>query len=107
MGIHNRFPQQPGFPTGEIEKCIRDELAHKHDAQAVLNPRATSACEPEINSLAVVEIICAIEEIIGVSLPADFAPRGGYDDVESCVADLLAQTQSVWVELVKKEAQHA
>lgn len=106
MGIHSRFTQQPGFPARDIEKCIRDELAQRHDAQAQLRPRAVSACEPEIDSLVVVEIICAIEEIIGVKLPSDFAPRGGYDDIESCVGDLMAQTQSVWLELVQKETQN-
>ncbi len=50
---------------------------------------------PRSNSLVVVEIICAIEEIIGVNLPPTFAPRGGYDDVEACVADLLAETRAV------------
>jgi acyl carrier protein len=103
MGVHTRFPPNPGFPAKAVEDCIRDALEQELSAQAVLRPRTPSACEPEIDSLVVVEIICAIEEIIGVSLPPTFAPRGGYEDVEACVADLVAETRAVWVALVKEE----
>jgi acyl carrier protein len=65
-----------------------------------------SACEPEIDSLVVVEIICAIEEILGVSLPPTFSPRGGYDDVEACVADLLDVARTVWIEITKENEYH-
>ena len=106
MGIHIHFPSKPGFPAKDIENCIRDALDQELSAQAVLRPRAPSACEPEIDSLVVIEIICAIEETIGVSLPPTFAPRGGYDDVEACVADLVAQTSAVWGALVKEEEHH-
>lgn len=106
MGGHIRLPPSPGFPDKYIESCIRDALDQELAAQAVLRPRTPSACEPEIDSLVVVEIICAIEETIGLSLPPTFAPRGGYDDVEACVADLLAQTRFVWRALVKEEEHH-
>lgn len=106
MGIHSKIMPDPGFPARDIEKCIRDALADQAGAQSALRPRPTSACEPEIDSLVVVEIICAIEEILGVSLPASFAPRGGYEDAEACVADLLAETRAVWADLVKEEQHH-
>ena len=107
MGIHTRFPSSPSFPAKDVEDCIRDALDQELGAQSVLRPRTPSACEPEIDSLVVVEIICAIEEIIGVSLPSTFAPKGGYGDVEACVADLLAETRAVWVALVKEKEHHA
>ena len=106
MGIHTRFTPKPGFPSKDVEARIREALDQQLGDQAVLRPRTRSACEPEINSLVVVEIICTIEEIIGVRLPPTFAPRGGYDDVEACVADLLAQTRAVWIALVKEEEHH-
>ncbi len=106
MGIHTRFKTNPGFPAKEIEDCIRDALDEQLGSQAILRPRTPSACEPEIDSLVVVEIICAIEEIIGVNLPPTFAPRGGYDDVETCVTDLLAETRAIWNAYVKEEEYH-
>lgn len=106
MGIQTHFPPNPGLPARDIEDCIRDALDQELSAQSVLRPRTPSACEPEIDSLVGVEIICAIEEMIGICLPPTFAPRGGYEDVEACVADLLVETRAVWVALVKEEERH-
>jgi acyl carrier protein len=108
LSIRSQLPAAGGFPARDVEACIRDALDAEHGAQRVLRPQAESACAPEVDSLVVVEVICAIEELLGVTLPTSFAPRGGYDDVEVCVADLLAQTRGVWVELRKQgEEQHA
>jgi acyl carrier protein len=43
-----------------------------------------------------VELICAIEEQLGLKLPASLAPRGGYVSAEDCVRDLLAKTEAIW-----------
>jgi acyl carrier protein len=94
------------FPAREVEKCIRDALDAQVGAQNIVRSRPTSACEPEIDSLVVVEIICAIEEIVGVSIPPTFSPRGGYDDVEACISDLLNITQAVWANVVKEKVHH-
>jgi acyl carrier protein len=97
------------FPTANVEACIRTALQEQADTQSVLRPPAPSrpAWQPEIDSLAVVEVICSIEELLGVTLPASFVPRGGYDDVEACVRDLLTAAQTVWIDLTKKEEVHA
>jgi len=105
LSIHSRLPGG-GFPGRDVEACIREALNAEQSAQRILRPNAASACAPEVDSLVVVEVICAIEELLGVTLPTSFAPRGGYDDVEACVADLLAQTRGVWVELRKQEEEH-
>lgn len=106
MSIHTKIITDPSFPASDVEHCIRGALADHVGAQDALRPRPTSACEPEIDSLIVVEIICAIEEMLGVSLPASFAPRGGYEDVENCVAELLAESRAVWNDLVKEKQYH-
>src|SRR5271170_2220374 len=106
LSLHSRFPIAGHFPIREVETCIRETLDAQQSAQQVLRPRAGSACEPEIDSLVVVEVLCAVEELLGVTLPTSFAPRGGYDDVEACVSDLLAETRAVWVELVKQMEEH-
>ena len=106
MGLHTRFPSSSGFPARDVEDCIRDALDQEFGAQTALRPRTQSSCEPEIDSLVVVEIICAIEGIIGVSLPPTFAPKGGYSDVEACVADLLAETRVVWIALAREREHH-
>ena len=107
MGAHQRIILDPSFPAREVERCIRETLADQAGVQGMLRPQPTSACEPEIDSLLVVEIICAIEEAIGVNLPSSFVPRGGYRDAEECVADITSEVRSVWFDLVNEEIHHA
>ena len=106
MDIHPGIKPDPGFPTREVERCIRDTLADQAGVQVLLRSQPKSACEPAIDSLVVVEIICAIEEAIGVNLPTAFVPRGGYRDVEECVADVMSEARSVWPDLAKEEVHH-
>jgi hypothetical protein len=94
------------FPARDVEACIRGALDAEQSAQQILRPHAASACAPEIDSLVVVEVICAIEELLGLTLPATFAPRGGYNDIEACVTDVLAETRAVWVEFMKQGEKH-
>ena len=73
------------FPSAEVEACIRNALADQGADQALLRPGLASTAtpvaprswEPEINSLVVVEVICAVEELLGITLPATFSPRAG------------------------------
>ena len=106
MGAHPGIKPDPSFPAREVERCIRDTLADQAGMQDVLRPQPISACEPEIDSLVVVEIICAIEGAIGIDLPSSFIPRGGYRDAEECVADVMSEARSVWFHLVKEEVHH-
>jgi acyl carrier protein len=99
-------PVSGDFPATEVEACVRDALNSAHLAQKALRPQVASAVEPEVDSLVVIEAICAIEELLGVVLPTSFAPRGGYDDVEACVSDLVSETRAVWVEIVKQAEAH-
>ena len=99
------------FPTAEVEACIRDALADQASDQAVLRPgRATTATpvaprswEPEIDSLVVVEVICAVEELLGIEIPATFSPKGGYDSTEACVNDLMSEARAAWTEATKEK----
>ena len=108
MSNRTRFLIPGGFPAREVETCIREALNAERAAQQLLRPQPPSACDPQVDSLVVIEVICAVEELLGVILPTSFAPRGGYDDVEACVTDLVAQTRAVWVETIKQaEDEHA
>jgi len=99
------------FPTAEVEACIRDALADQASDQTVLRPgRATTATpvaprswEPDIDSLVVVEVICAVEELLGIEIPATFSPKGGYDSTEACVNDLMSEVRAAWTEATKEK----
>jgi acyl carrier protein len=98
-------PQVAAFPAAQVEACIRDALSHQAADQAILRPHLPS-WEPEVDSLVAVEIICAVEEMLGLKLPATFSPRGGYDSAEACVNDLMSQAQMVWEQSTKETQTH-
>jgi acyl carrier protein len=105
MATSLRLPLRVAFPRAAVEARLRAALATQATDQAVLRDRppsarlARSAWEPEMDSLVAVELICAIEEQLGLKLPASFAPRGGYGSAEDCVRDLLAKSDAVWNQL--------
>ena len=98
------------FPSAEVEACIRDALAEQAKDQAVLRPgRAMTAApvaprswEPEIDSLVVVELICAVEELLGIMIPATFSPDGGYNTAQACINDLMSEAKATWDEVTKE-----
>jgi acyl carrier protein len=67
---------------------------------------APRSWEPEIDSLVVVEVICAIEELLGIEIPPTFSPGGGYDSAESCINDLMSQVKAAWAVLTKEKEIH-
>ena len=103
MGVRSRIRPNPNFPAREVERCIRGLLANRAGAQDMLRLRPTSACEPEVDSPVVVEVICATEEAAGVILPSTSVPCGGCQDVEARAADLMSNTRFVWSDPVKEE----
>jgi acyl carrier protein len=103
------------FPAAEVEACIRAVLADQAADQAVLRPdqgTATAApvaprsWEPEIDSLVVVEVICVVEELLGIEISPTFSPKGGYDSSETCINDLLSEAKAAWDQLTKEKQHH-
>jgi acyl carrier protein len=103
------------FPAAEVEACIRDALADQAADQALLRPgRGTTTAtpvaprswEPEIDSLVAVEVICAVEELLGIEIPPTFSPKGGYDSAEACINELMSEAKAAWDELTKEKETH-
>ncbi len=105
MATLARIKTNAAFPAAEVEACIRDALKVQAAEQSLLRPHvvaaaaATGSWQPAIDSLAVVEVMCSIEALLGLTLPPSFKPRGGYDNVDDCVRELLSETRSVWFAL--------
>jgi acyl carrier protein len=100
------------FPAAEVEACIRDALADQAADQALLRPgRGTKTATPvaprswerEIDSLVAVEVICAVEELLGIEIPPTFCPKGGYDSTEACINDFMSEAKAAWDELTKEK----
>jgi acyl carrier protein len=102
MAVSLRLPLRVAFSRAAVEARLRAALATQAVDQAVLRDRPSpaplvrSAWEPEIDSLVVVELICAVEEQLGLGLPTSFAPQGGYNSAEECIRDLLTKSEAVW-----------
>jgi acyl carrier protein len=100
------------FPAAEVEACIREALANQAADQAVLRPGRPQqtgplrSWEPEIDSLVAVEVICAVEELLGIELPGTFSPKGGYANADVCVNDLIAEAKVVWAKATKEKETH-
>lgn len=97
------------FPEAEVEACILDALTTQAANQAIVQtPKPSSRpWEPDIDSLVAVEVICSVEELLGIKLPETFVPRGGYASTEECVNDLVSQAKVVWQEATEKAPAHA
>jgi len=100
------------FPKAEVETCIRDALAQQATDQAILRPDrglttaapiAPRSWEPEIDSLVVVELICTIEELLGIEIAPTFSPKGGYDSADACINDLMSEAKAAWDEITKEK----
>jgi acyl carrier protein len=104
--------QSAVFPAAEVEACIRESLADQAADQAVLRPGSAQqigtvrSWEPEIDSLVAVEVVCAVEELLGIELPRTFSPKGGYANADACVNDLIAEAKVVWAEATKEKETH-
>lgn len=97
------------FPEQAVETCIREALAAQAATQHTILPEAKTNSrpwEPEIDSLVAVEIICAVEELLNLELPATFAPKGGYASTDACVEDLVSQAKAAWHDAIKEPALH-
>ena len=64
---------------------------------------ASPSWEPEIDSLVAVEVLCAVEELLGVRIPATFSPKGGYGSAEAFVNDLMSEAKVAWTEATKEK----
>jgi len=94
------------FPAVEIEQCLRNELAQAAEDKAVIYGRSDSAggearrrgpsFQHEIDSLVVIEILCAIEEVVGFEIPDSIVCAGGYGMPDQLVTDLMPKIESLW-----------
>lgn len=80
------------FPEAMVANAIRDEIA----VAAQERPPAKSGWRPEVDSPVVVRVVLRVERELGIELPEDAMPPGGFDDVEDCVESIVAQCRMLW-----------
>lgn len=96
-------PTSVAFPAAAVEARLRDELIEAVKSEASIKgialpsaPGAIAKTAFQVDSLVVVDILCAVEPIVRFELPESVVRAGGYDSVESALAHLLPRIEKQW-----------
>jgi len=92
------------FPKDEIEAQLKKELlitveieASLHDIELPKDPAAKAAVPLRIDSLVVVEILCAVEPIADIKLEDKLVRAGGYRSIDDAVTSLMPRIEKEWL----------
>lgn len=90
------------FPAAEVEACLRAELEQlargEAAARGIALPVGASigGASIALDSLGVVDTLCAIEPVVGFELKESIVRSGGYDSIDEAVADLMPRISRAW-----------
>lgn len=92
-----------GFPLAAVEAKLREELlgvaqsaADMHSITLPADPAAQCAAAVQLDSLAVVDVLLSVEEIVGCTLKDHIVKAGGYSSVNSAIEHLTPRIKSAW-----------
>lgn len=90
------------FPAAKVETCLRAELEQlargEATARGIALPNGASigGASIALDSLGVVDTLCAIEPMVGFELKESIVRSGGYDSINEAVADLMPRINRAW-----------
>jgi len=103
MAIAVAKPKAVAFPAAQVEACLRDELLDAAATEAELHGTpwpaevvAKSAVSIHLDSLVVVEILCAVEPVLGFELREGVVRAGGYLSVDQAIGQLMPRIEQEW-----------
>jgi hypothetical protein len=92
------------YPRARVEAVLLDELVQAVEAEARRKGRTIpsgsellSAPIP-IDSLAVVEILCVLDPIVGFEVKEEVVKRGGYSSIAEAVHEVATKVKGAWTE---------
>src|SRR5690349_2839731 len=92
-----------GFPVAAVEAKLHEELlgvaqsaADMHSIALPADPAARCAAAVPLDSLAVVDVLLSVEEIVGCTLKDHIVKAGGYSSVNSAIEHLTPRIKSAW-----------
>ena len=101
-------PAVQTFPREKVVAALTDELVSlvRSESQTrgiaiPAEPGAVRTAAVPIDSLSVVDILCAIEPIIKVELRESIVQTGGYSSIEDALGHLIPRIERAWAR--KKE----
>lgn len=101
-------PPKPGtsiaFPKAAVEASLREELSQSVDFEASMrgitlpaNPAAVATFAIDIDSLTCVDILCAVESVLGFELREGIVRAGGYRSIDGALAHMMPGIEREWM----------
>lgn len=91
------------FPKATVETCLRKELLQAASAIAAIHGVAIpagaaqqSSMSIQLDSLAVVDLLCAVEPVIGFEIKEHVVKAGGYGSIDEAVNELMPRLEKEW-----------
>lgn len=92
------------FPKAEVIAALTEELIQVAKSEAQVRgiplppdaPKIIKAAVP-LDSLSVVDTLCAIEPKVGVQLRESIVQTGGYDSIEAAIEHLIPRIERAWL----------
>ena len=97
-------PATTSFPKDDVVKALIDELLQVAEAEAQVrgialppeNPKIIQAPVP-LDSLSVVDTLCAVEQVLNIELRDNIVRTGGYDSIAEAIEHLVPKIERVWI----------
>lgn len=91
------------FPLAAVKSKLREELlgvagsaATMHSISLPSDPAAQCAAAIQLDSLAVVDVLLSVEDIVGCTLKDHIVKAGGYSSINSAIEHLTPRIKSAW-----------
>lgn len=91
------------FPRSAVELELRDELMMAAATEAALHGNSLPATPAEavlapvsIDSLTAVEIVCAVEPVLGFKPSNSTVQAGGYNSIQDALNHLMPRLERQW-----------
>lgn len=91
------------FPLAAVQSCLLAELTLLAETEAQIRgieaPKAPAAILKmaiPLDSLSVVDVLCAVEPVIGFELKDSLVRTGGYASIEAAMDHLIPRLETVW-----------
>jgi hypothetical protein len=99
-------PEKPplvAFPMEQVRACLELELVEIAKAEAGVRQLSLPSAPAQIlkapirlDSLSVVDALCAVEKVVGFELSDSLVSSGGYPTIEAALAHLIPRIEAAW-----------
>jgi hypothetical protein len=96
-------PKTKAFPLAAVQSCLLAELTLLAESEAGVRglklpkaPLELLKMAIPLDSLSVVDVLCAVEPVIGFELKDSLVRTGGYGSIGAAMDHLLPRLEAAW-----------